>query len=551
MSPLLFAAALLTLLAPRQGNLQINVDTPTGATVSGQRTFRVTVDSPNPINQVEFYVGSDLRDTQTSTPYLFTFDTIAEKDGDLKVSFKAYTVQNQTGQKTLVLHIDNKKSAGADFHVKAGQEDLGNGDWQTAIDEGRIALSLDPQSNGGRLVLGRAYLGLKTFDKAEQYAEDAITQDPKNDAALQLLAGIQLQRAFNTFAKEGADRSDVLQNIGDALKSAVETRRKSLDLEADSVGQPTDANLLPYVDSLLREERYSAALAALQKPYDSDPQNLGIANRRAYAQLRSGHYPEVVGTLQETKGFGPLDAYSDALLALAYEQLNRATDADRAIQDAVQIDPDNIGVRTAQAFIALKRNKTAVLSTIAQDLGREEGQRTSVNYFLMALADRQQRFSDARRYFETAALAEPDNPDIYIEQANYTIGLAQTKGIPQSDRDQDYKEAIVYYQVALIARPEAVDALAGLATVSLLQKNLPEALKYAQAARDASPGTASGHFVLAAVDEAMGNTGDSQAEMKRAVRLDPANLDGVELPKGLDVWHYLNTGGRIPVISAP
>jgi tetratricopeptide (TPR) repeat protein len=551
MSPLLLAIAFVTLLAPQKNDIQINVDTPSGATVSGQCTFRVTVASTNPINQVEFYVGSDLRDTETSTPYLFPLDTINENDGDIKVRFKAYTSENQTSDKVLVLHVDNKKSAGAAFHVMAGQEDLSNSDWQDAITEGRIVMKLDAQNNDGRLILARAYLGLNTFDKAQQYVGDAVTQDPKNDKALQLQAVVDLRLAFNTFAKQGADQADVFSSISDALKAAVEARRKSLDLEADSFGEPTSANLIPYVDALLREERFSAAIAALKKTYDHDPKDLSIANRIAYAQLRSGHYPEAVGTLQETKGMGPLNAYSDAVLALAYVQMNRPDDADKAIQDGVQDDPDNVGLRTAQAFIALKRNKRNTLSNVASDLGRDEGQRATVNYFLMALADQQQRFNDARRYFETAALAEPDYPDTYIEQANYSISLAQTKGMSAQERDEDYKEANLYYQVALIARPEAVDALAGLATVALLQKNMADAIKYGQAAVAASPNTAAGHYALAAIDEIAGNIGDAQAEMKRAVALDPPNLDGVELPKAVDVWHYLNTGGRIPVIVAP
>ena len=35
---------------------------------------------------VEFYVGNDLRESDTSTPYEFKLDTLTEPDGDLKVS---------------------------------------------------------------------------------------------------------------------------------------------------------------------------------------------------------------------------------------------------------------------------------------------------------------------------------------------------------------------------------------------------------------------------------------------------------------------------------
>jgi predicted Zn-dependent protease len=547
----LLIAAFLSLLSPQNDKIRINVDTSSGATISGQRTFRVTVDSPTAINQVEFYVGGDLRDTETSTPYLFPLDTIEQGDGDVKVRFKAYTVENQSAETTLTLHIDNKLAAGPAFHVTAGQSDLEISDWPDAINEGRIVMKLDPHNNDGRMILSRAFLGLGTLDKAQQYAEDAIAQDDKDDPALQLLAGIQLRRAFNTFSKEGTDRSEVLSSISDAFTAAVDARHKSLDLEVDAIGAPTGPNLIPYTDAVLREERYSLAIAALEKPFGLDPSNLAVANRLAFALLRSGRFSDAITTLLQAKTAGPLDAYSNAVLAAAYLQVNRPDDADKAIQDGAAIDPDNLGLRTAQAFIALKRNKQRDLSSIVADLSRDQAQRGSVNYFLMAFADQQQRFEDARLYFETAALAEPNFPDIYIEQANYSIGLAQTQNLPKADRAEAYREATMYYQVALEARPEAADALAGLAVVALFQNDMTDALKYAQAARDAAPNIATGHYVLSAINSLTGNLDAAQAEMKQAVALDKGNLDGVELPKAADVWKYLKTSGRIPVIAAP
>lgn len=551
MTLLLYASAFLALLIPGQNSIQINVDSKSGDTISGEHTFRVTVDSQSAVNQVEFYVGSDLRDTETSTPYLFTYDTIPEADGDVKVRFKAYTVDSQTAERTLTLHIDNKKSAGAAFHVGAANDALSGSDWHHAIDEGRIALNIDDKSNPARIALARAYLGLQTYDKAQQYADAAITQDPNDDAALRMMASIDLRRAFNTYAKESMDRSDVLSNISDAFQGAVKARRKSLDVEVDQITDRTGDALFRYVDALLLAERYSAAEAALKPVYDKDQKNPKIVDRLAYAQLRSGRYTQAITTLEYTKSVGSLDAYADAVLALAYIQVNRNDDADKLMAAAVEDDPDNVGVRTAQAFIALKRNKTSVLSTVASDLARDEGHRTTVNYFLMALADRQQQFNAARRYFETAALAEPAYPDIYIEQANYSIRLSQVKGIPEADRDMEYKEANMYYQIALLARPESPDALTGIAVVDLLQKDLQGALTYATAARDAAPEIALGHYVLASVDQRLGNYGEAQAEMQKAIQLDKPNLEGVELPKALDVWSYMNAGGRIPVIALP
>jgi Tfp pilus assembly protein PilF len=553
MNLLLAASVWLTLAGHPQATLQINVDSKTGDTISGEKDFKVTVDSPDstPINQVEFYVGDALEDTETSTPYIFPFDTIDQPDGDVTVKFKAYSTQNKTVEKTLTLHIDNQKSQGAPFHVKAGQADLTDEKYKEAISEGRIALKLDSSSEGAKIVLARANLGLKVYDRAEKYAEDAVSQDAKNMPALDVLADIDIHRAFSTFSKSGTDQSDVVATIGDAFKAAVDARRELLNLQVDALGAPTDATLIKVADAANQAERYSLTISTLLLKSQNDPQNTKFTDRLAYAQLRSGRYQDALNTLTLAGSQGKMDAYGDALLALTDLQIGKPHESEIAIKNGIEDDPDNLGVRTAQAFIALKQNKTSVLEGLATDLARDQGQRASVNYFLMALDNRLQKYSEARKAFERAALTEPCYPDLYIEQANN--GLADAFGQAQdaTARDRSLSLAKMYYQVALTARPEAADALAGLTTVYLLQKQIPDAVKYAAAAVAAAPDSATGHYALAAAYQASGRFNEAQVENAKAAQLDPTGLQGRPLPAPLDLWRYLVTSGRIPVISEP
>ena len=53
---------------PKQPKAVLTVNAKEGETLTGERTFRVTVQSSAPVTQVEFYVGEDLRDSDTSTP---------------------------------------------------------------------------------------------------------------------------------------------------------------------------------------------------------------------------------------------------------------------------------------------------------------------------------------------------------------------------------------------------------------------------------------------------------------------------------------------------
>ncbi len=75
------AFVLATALLLGSPKVEINVNTEEGQSLSGVHVFRLTVTSDHPVSQVEFYVGSDLRETDTSTPYEFMLDTLTEKDG--------------------------------------------------------------------------------------------------------------------------------------------------------------------------------------------------------------------------------------------------------------------------------------------------------------------------------------------------------------------------------------------------------------------------------------------------------------------------------------
>src|SRR5579871_2515772 len=101
----LFALLLVT-LAPAQ-KLSLSVNEHDGDTIAGETHFVVKVQSKNPVTQVEFYVGSELRDTDPSTPYEFTLDTLGEPDGNIKVKFTAYTAEGENASQTLNLKIDN------------------------------------------------------------------------------------------------------------------------------------------------------------------------------------------------------------------------------------------------------------------------------------------------------------------------------------------------------------------------------------------------------------------------------------------------------------
>lgn len=561
MSALLLATAFLALTAPAKAPVVVNLDAKNGDTISGERTFKVTVQTNSIVSQVEFYVGDDLRDNATSTPYTFQFDTINENDGDVKLRFKAYTTENQTGEKVITVHIDNGISKGSPFHVQKGMDYLTESKWTDALREGRIALKIDGQSNPARILLSRANLGLNVLDKAQKYAEDAVSQDGNDLAALQTLSTVNLVRSLRTVSREGTEPTEARAAIKEALKAAVETRAKILQLQLDQAGAPTGENAVSYADKAIRAGRYSLAVNALDPEFAKDMKNNALANRLAYALVRSNRSKDAIKVLNNVKKFGSLDAYGYALLAVVTADLGDEAGANDAIREAVLADSENLGVRTAQAFLALKQSKTDTLARMSTDLAREQGQRADVNYFLSALANRQSQFGAARKAFEKGVLAEAAMPDLYVEQANTSIAISTRGKLEAKDLTATYETAKMMYETALLARPEDSEAMSGLVVVSLLQKKPADAVKYGEAAVAAAPNDGGAHYALAgayqaAISDASNSmktkyAGAAQDELKKAWALDPKYLEGRTIPDALGIWRYLNGYGRRPVLSAP
>ena len=343
----------------------------------------------------------------------------------------------------------------------------------------------------------------------------------------------------------------MLKQIKDALAAAVASRKSALDSVVDTT-KPDPANPIPYADAALQARRYGAVIDALTPAFMRDQKNPAVGERLAYAQLRINRTQDAVNTLRTLqRAGGNLGAYGSALKAAAFADAGDDAGSDEAMRDAVLAESDNLGVRTAQAYIALKRNNLNAISRISADLSKDAGQRPDVRYFQMAVAARNQEYSQAQRAFESGVLAEPAAADLYVEYANDAIAITQRANITDKDKAQHYAEARVYFETALIARPEAAEALAGLAMVAAFEGKGPEAVRYALAATKAAPNDAGSFYALTAAQSLARNSAAAQIANNRAGRLDPKYLSGRQIPDAPAVWRYLGTSGRPVVMIAP
>ncbi len=488
---------LMALVGLAMAKVEVIVDAKDGEVISGEKVFTVRVKAESSVNSVEFYVNDELKDTDGSTPYEFRMDTVPMDEGPVKVKFSAYTENGESASTTLNLKIDNGVAKGFDFHLNNARQLVSERKFDAAILAGRVALKIKKGDNQARLVMARAWFGLGVMDTAQKFCEDVMISDPNNVEALELVAGIALQRAFNITASGGDNPDQALAAIQSALQRAVNARTKVLSDQLDKFGPVNDANRMRYVDTALRTGRYGLVIEQLAPIVRRDPKNTAATNRLVLAMMRGSRLRDLPSVMQNYIKYGEPDAAGFALRAIFLEITSAPRDeVDNAEREAVLNDSEDLGVRSAQAFLALRRGNTQVLRQVASNLAKDESQNPITNYYLTTVFFLTGNSEEARIRFERAALAEPAFYDLYVERANQALLRGQQPNTETRVRDYQRKVARVFFESALLAKADSFEALTGLAALDLLENKPADAVRRARAAASAGPEYAAAQYLL-------------------------------------------------------
>ncbi|MER3496575.1 MAG: hypothetical protein C4320_07240, partial [Armatimonadota bacterium] len=464
-----------------------------GAVLSGDVSFRVRVNATEPVISVEFTVGSDLRDTDSSVPYEFKWDALAEEEGPITLTFKAYTASGANATKVLKVRVDNGSSLGAEALTKRGNEEFNAGRYDEAITSGRMLLKVDPKSLPGNLLLARTYLIRNSFDRAQKYAEDAVSLDANN--VEELLAQVGVRRALQTLNRSGTERSETEKIIRESLLGAVDARQKANNVRFERVATSTD--LVAFADAALASGREGAVIDRLSAPFQADLSQTAVGNRLAYAYLVRGERLRARDTVALIRRSGKADAYTYALSGIVAGEFGDDKAADEFFRNGLLENPESLGIRTAQASLALKRNRISELRNISNGLSKDVDSRPEASFFTMAVANRLGAFDVARKGFEAAIRVDPANAEVYIERGNQSVQTALSPTSDAKEREASILNAETMYSAALRARPNSGPALIGLSLVENLRGKAVESVRFAESAARAEPNSAAAQYALA------------------------------------------------------
>ena len=163
---LLAACGLLTAAAPLRADIKLKLDSKTGDSISDIVKIVAHADSTDNIDKVEFYVDDQLRFTAPSVPYVFTWDTIPDKEGMHTLAVTAFDGNGQTKKLSITLNIDNELALGGDALAKKAGDALKANDLPGALKYCRRTLKADPGNADGSRVLAGIYASENDWNRA-------------------------------------------------------------------------------------------------------------------------------------------------------------------------------------------------------------------------------------------------------------------------------------------------------------------------------------------------------------------------------------------------
>jgi tetratricopeptide (TPR) repeat protein len=546
------AVAVLALSSAAFPAMKMTTNVKEGQVLSGDFVFEVRVQSEALVSSVEFYVGDDLRNTDESTPYQFKIDTLEETEGTFKVTFAAYNSEGQSVKESFNLKIDNGLGKGVDFHVERADTFLAEGKFREAIQACRIALKIDKANNKARMAMARANYAAGNFDIAQKFVEDVLASDPNNLEAKALFGAVNLRRAFV------AGGSDSVAVIKGALSTAAKTQQEVMEKRADAVGEPTDANMLNFLDANLRAHRYTRVTSLIRPIQESKLKDTEVMNRYLYALVRSGRFAEAGKLIQTLNRYGAPDGYTFALKSVILQMLGDQQNSVQAEKDTLLEAPTGSVTKSMQMYLALARGNFANLGNHSADLLRLDPAGSLSNYYGAVEAFINRDFDSTVRRYQTSLLADPANYDMLVERGHQIIESALTQRLQGETRNERLVLAQAYFEAALGARPESFEALTGMTIIFTMMEKTEEATSFGAAAVAASQEYGAAYYAYASAMRLrqFKTPGDQTLRAKVQEILAGAEksdrrLRGVAPPSPEVAWNFFYRAGRIPALPLP
>ncbi|MES1147384.1 MAG: hypothetical protein ABUL49_01405, partial [bacterium] len=545
------------------GPLQMLFDIAPGEVITGERQIKVDVKSAELATKVEMYVEGDLRATSEAKPFRFNLDALDEQDGNLKLKFVAYDEKGTRVEFPMTVKVDSGSSKGAAYQIDQARSAFADRDYARAERSARIALRIDPSNVDAKIVAAASGFKRGHIDLAEKFALDVEQSQPENVQNLDLLAGINVYKVFET--RSTGDAEAAFQAIADSMAAAAKYRRRVLDARADTALAAAKDNVAK-ADAHISNFRYTLAEAAVRKQAeDSDFRDNAATSRLVYAVMRQCRFEDAEKILNRNAFVGQPDQYLMLMRSLILELNGDAQKAEVQYRKAVGTDP-TWASKTIDAALNAKASNAADVRayiTAMQDLQKVDSSHPITIFYTLRWAWAKNDFNRQTATLRTGLTREPAAYDLLVEQGSQQLA-SLVRPIAPNIKRRRVRQAENSFRAALEAKPDAAEALCGYSLVLAFNNDWEKALSMADSARRATPEYAAAWLTDAAVVEAMPlgdlksaasrkladtRRNDARKALDMAAKLD-SRLKG-QAPRLDLAFRMFQRFGRPPVFATP
>jgi tetratricopeptide (TPR) repeat protein len=386
----------------------------------------------------------------------------------------------------------------------------------------RKAVSLDPKALPPRLGLASFYQRQHRLPEAEVEYSEAIKADssspvpPASLATLYLASGKrdQAEQVLRDAKKAMPDNPAGYRMLADFYLSTGDSTKALSEFASLSKEHPKDLVVKKlYVQLLIQNKQLDQAMILNtdilgQNAKDADGlvfkgQVLNLQNKPA----------EALPVLQEAIKSNPENPVAHSQLGTSYSRTGDSAAAEREWREAVKLKPSTLDAQEYLAAVAVMKGDLPLLEQ-------------SASAWLLYAPSAPQGYlmhGTALMKKGDASGAEKDLRHVLEIDAKNSIACARLGDLRVSQKR--YKEAQEFYEQALDYNPRARDALQGLVTVSVMQKQPEKALQRVQTQVAKVPDDSAFYYLLGAMLLGNHKTTEAQSALENAVRLDKKNVN--------------------------
>jgi tetratricopeptide (TPR) repeat protein len=408
----------------------------------------------------------------------------ASSEALLLLADASQTADERKETQELLEQLRPQAAQNAAFHLAVGTLSLRQRDFKAAEAAFREALRLDATMPGVHVGQGNLYWALGELAQADSSFKAAADLAKPN--SVERLKWIEFKIRTGALA-------DAKQLLQDTIQAA--------------------PNFLPALSHLaeiaLAERNYAECAALIDRVLALDSNSVDALVLRARLHLAQGEVPKAVEEFERLAERYPRLARLHYHLGGAYLQSKDPVKAAASLTQAVTLDPNLVEATLLLAELNVRRGDTAAAITALTQLIKQRPKLATAYYLLAAAYAARGTPEEALGVYRDILKQNPRDAHAHFQMALLHL---------QQNKRQDARAAL---NTVLDLATNSFPAVSLLVELDIADKDFTSATKRAQEQVAKFPKSATPHYLLAKVHSAQKQTDEAEAELLKALELDP------------------------------